>query len=106
PAEYASKVAEIKGDENLSRLKRNRHLRSLGHRSVRVLLDSGGRFTVPADFCKRIAVSAAKPDVVLVGVVDGFEIWNPKDFAKWKREQTAPDESGQPHINVEEFLGI
>src|SRR5436309_1506151 len=44
-AEYASKVAEIKNDPSLSRLKRNTHLRSLGFQCVRVVLDSAGRFT-------------------------------------------------------------
>ena len=105
-AEYAAKVAEIKGDASLSRLKRNTHLRSLGHQCARVLLDTAGRLTVPSDFCKKIAVSAARPDVVLVGAVEGFEIWNPKDFAKWKRTQGEPDEAGQSRMNVQEFLGI
>ena len=106
PAEYAAKVAEIKSATSLTPLNRNRHLRSLGHQCVRVRLDSAGRLTVPSDFCKKIAVNAAKPDVVLVGAVDGFEIWTPKDFAKWKRAQGEPDESGQPRMNVQEFLGI
>lgn len=105
-AEYESKVAEIKGDTSLTRLQRNTYLRSLGYQCVRVLLDSAGRLTVPSDLCKKIGVSATKPDVVLLGVVDGFEIWHPKDFAGWKLTQTEPDKAGQPGMNVQDFLGV
>ena len=105
-AEYAGKVAEIKGDTSLTRLQRNTYLRDLGYQCVRVLLDSAGRLTVPLEICKRIGVSAAKPDVVLLGVVDGFEIWHPKDFGKWKDKQAKPAEAGQSRMNVQEFLGV
>lgn len=106
PAEYADKVAEIKGNKLLSPLKRNAHLRSLGHQCQHVAVDDAWRLTIPADFCKKIAISATKPDLLLVGAVDGFEIWKPKDFADWQKEQTGPDESGQPQMNVQEFLGL
>jgi DNA-binding transcriptional regulator/RsmH inhibitor MraZ len=105
-AEYDSKVAEIKGEPSLTRLQRNTYLRDLGHQCMRVVLDSSGRLTVPSDLCKKINVSTDKPDVVLLGVVDGFEIWHPKDFAKWKQKQTGPVEAGQPRMNVQEFLGV
>ena len=105
-AEYESKVAEIKDDASLSRLQRNTYLRDLGFQCTHVLLDSAGRFILPSDLCKKIAVSADKPDIVLLGVVDGFEIWHPKDFAKWKRNQTAPMGTGQSRMNVQEFLGV
>ena len=104
--EYAGKVAEIKGDTSLTRLERNTHLRSLGSQCVRVLVDSAGRLTVPSDLCKAIGVGANKPDVALIGVVDGFEIWNPKNLENWKLKQAKPDASGKPRMNVQEFLGV
>lgn len=103
--EYASKVAEIKG-ASLTSLERNRFLRSLGSQCVRVVVDSAGRLTVPSDLCKAIGIGTTKPDVALVGVVDGFEIWNPKKLESWKLKQADPDESGKPRMNVQEFLGV
>jgi DNA-binding transcriptional regulator/RsmH inhibitor MraZ len=105
-SEYDKAVAEITSDPSLSRAQRNIHLRSLGSKCTRVILDSSGRMTLPAELCKEIGVSAEKPDVTLQGAVLSFEIWNSKGLEHWERRQARPDDSGLPRMNVKEFLGV
>lgn len=105
-SEYDKAVAEITNDPALTRLARNTHLRSLGSKCKRVTLDSSGRLTMPAELCKEIGVSVEKPDIVLLGAVTAFEIWNPKGLKDWERKQAQPDEAGHPRMNVKEFLGV
>ncbi len=105
-ADYESKVAEIMGDNSLTREERNAHLRNLGSQCQKVMLDSSGRLTVPADLCKEIEVSADEPSVVFAGAITGFEIWRPETFKDWKRRQTSPKTKGKAHLDVKKFLGV
>lgn len=103
---YESKVAEIMGDNSLTREQRNAHLRNLGSQCQKVTLDSSGRLTVPADLGEEIEVSADEPSVVFVGAITDFEIWRPETFKDWKKRQKSPKTQGNAHLDVKKFLGV
>ena len=105
-SEYEDKVAEITGAPNLSRAERNTHLRNLGSQCKRVTIDSSGRIAVPTDICKALKLAADNADVMLVGAVRSFEIWNPNGYEKWTRKQSAPGKQGAAHSGLKEFLGV
>ena len=52
-----------------------RHL--IGKKSDRVTMDKGGRICLPDWMAKAVAI---EKEAVLVGLVDRFEIWNPKRY--------------------------
>ncbi len=51
--------------------------RTLGARARQCWIDKAGRLVVPDDFCKRFALAG---EVVLVGAMKSFEIWNVAEF--------------------------
>src|SRR3954469_10965192 len=51
--------------------------RFIGSRSVQVTLDSVGRICIPEEMTKATGV---KDQVVLVGLLDRFEIWSPERY--------------------------
>jgi MraZ protein len=53
--------------------------RIIGSRSVQVTLDNAGRITVPADMAKAAGIEAGG-EAKLVGLLDRFEIWDPKRY--------------------------
>ena len=60
--------------------------RLLGRKSDRVSTDKSGRVCLPEDMAKATEIER---EAVLVGLVDRFEIWNPKRY----EEVTAVDEA-------------
>ena len=80
PEELAKLVAEInalpKGDPKKAIMKR-----TLGSESVQVTLDKAGRICVPEDMANAAGLQA---EVMLVGLFDRFEIWQPGRYAQVK----------------------
>ena len=80
PAEMAQLMADIdampNGDPNKVVLKR-----FIGSESVQVTLDKAGRICLPDEMARAAAI---KDEVVLVGLLDRFEIWNPDRYENVK----------------------
>jgi MraZ protein len=55
--------------------------RSIGTSSVQAKLDSVGRITIPDEMAEEAEITN---EAVLAGVLDRFEIWNPKRYAQVK----------------------
>ena len=53
--------------------------RIIGSRSVQVTLDNAGRITVPAEMAKAAGIEISG-EAKLVGLLDRFEIWDPKRY--------------------------
>jgi MraZ protein len=51
--------------------------RLIGSRSAKVTLDKAGRMCLPENMAKIVEIGA---EATLVGLVDRFEIWNPKRY--------------------------
>jgi len=80
PVQMAKLMADIdampNGDPNKVVLKR-----FIGSESVQVALDKSGRICLPDEMAKATGI---KDEVVLVGLLDRFEIWNPERFENVK----------------------
>jgi len=80
PAEMAKMKADIdampNGDPNKVVLKR-----FIGSESVQVALDKAGRICLPDEMAR---AAGLKDEVVLVGLLDRFEIWNPGRYENVK----------------------
>jgi transcriptional regulator MraZ len=78
PEEMARLMRDIdempNGDPNKVVLKR-----FIGSESVQVALDKAGRICLPDGMAKAAGI---EQDVVLVGLLDRFEIWNPERYEK------------------------
>ena len=76
PREMAQLMADIdampNGDPNKVVLKR-----FIGSESVQVSLDKAGRICLPDEMAKAAGI---KDEVMLVGLLDRFEIWNPTRY--------------------------
>lgn len=76
PLEMAQMMAELdalpNGDPNKVVLKR-----FIGSESVQVSLDKAGRICLPDEMARAAGI---KDEVVLVGLLDRFEIWNPTRY--------------------------
>jgi MraZ protein len=55
--------------------------RCIGTASIQAKLDSVGRITIPDDMAEEAQITN---DAVLAGVLDSFEIWNPKRYEQVK----------------------
>ena len=64
------------GDPNKTVLKRN-----IGSASAQVALDKAGRICVPEEMARAAGI---EDDVVLVGLLDRFEIWSPARYEQVK----------------------
>jgi MraZ protein len=77
PKKMAELMADIdalpKGDPKKQTLKR-----FIGSSSTQVVVDKGGRICLPEEMAKAAGIT---DEVVLVGLLDRFEIWNPERFA-------------------------
>ena len=76
PLEMAQLMADIdampNGDPNKVVLKR-----FIGSESVQVSLDKAGRICLPDEMARAAGI---KDEVMLVGLLDRFEIWNPNRY--------------------------
>jgi MraZ protein len=76
PAEMAQLMADIDAMPNTSPdkvvLKR-----FIGSESMQVTLDKGGRICLPDEMARKASI---KDEVILVGLLDRFEIWNPDRY--------------------------
>ena len=76
PLEMAQLMADIdampNGDPNKVVLKR-----FIGSESIQVSLDKSGRICLPDEMTKAAGI---KDEVMLVGLLDRFEIWNPTRY--------------------------
>jgi len=68
------------GDPNKTILKR-----IIGQESTQVVLDKAGRICVPEDLARAAGIAE---EVVLVGLLDRFEIWEPKRYELVKAADT------------------
>jgi MraZ protein len=64
------------GDPNKTILKR-----IIGSESTQVELDKAGRVCVPEEMARAVGING---DVILVGLLDRFEIWDPARYEKVK----------------------
>ena len=64
------------GDRNKTILKR-----IIGSESTQVTLDKAGRICVPEEMATAAGIDE---EVILVGLLDRFEIWDPQRYAKVK----------------------
>ena len=55
--------------------------RFIGSESVQVALDKAGRICLPDEMARMVGI---KDEVVLVGLLDRFEIWNPEYYQNVK----------------------
>jgi len=79
PAQMAKLMADLDAMPNLDGkvvLKR-----FIGGESVQVSLDKAGRICLPDEMAQAAGI---KDEVVLVGLLDRFEIWNPERYQKVK----------------------
>ena len=80
PSQMAKMKADIdampNGNPNKVVLKR-----FIGSESVQVSLDKSGRICLPDEMARATAI---KDEVVLVGLLDRFEIWNPNRYENVK----------------------
>jgi MraZ protein len=53
--------------------------RFIGSESVQVSVDKSGRICLPEEMCRAAGIET---EVVLVGLLDRFEIWNPERYEK------------------------
>lgn len=78
PAKMAKLMADIdampNGDPKKTVLKR-----VIGGASVQVTVDKGGRICIPDEMARGAGI---KSEVILVGLLDRFEIWNPERFER------------------------
>lgn len=85
PAQMAQLMADIeampKGDEKKIYLKR-----FIGSESAQVTLDKAGRICLPDEMARKAEIT---DDVVFVGLLDRFEIWNPARYEKVKAADAA-----------------
>ena len=85
PAQMAQLMADIeampKGDEKKIYLKR-----FIGSESAQVTLDKAGRICLPDEMARKADIT---DDVVFVGLLDRFEIWNPARYEKVKSADAA-----------------
>ena len=92
PEAYFQKMRQA-GSENSAVLAASsalyrRNLRMLNAMSSPVTISPQGRITLPADFRKLTGIDQT-PDVVVVGVEVGVEIWS---LQRWNEEQTRIDD--------------
>lgn len=84
PHELAELMAELdampNGDRNKTILKR-----IIGSESTQVTIDKAGRICVPEEMA---GATGLDKEVVLVGLLDRFEIWDPKRYEKVKAADT------------------
>jgi MraZ protein len=82
PKEMAELMAELdampNNNPNKTVLKR-----IIGSESTQVTLDKAGRICVPEDLATAAGLKVSA-EVVLVGLLDRFEIWEPERYAKVK----------------------
>ena len=76
PAEMAKMKADIDTLAN-DNPKKGVLKRFIGSKSVQVTLDKAGRICLPEEMAREAAI---KDEVVLVGLIDRFEIWNPTRY--------------------------
>ncbi len=74
PQEMTKLMAEL---DAMSADKRGSLKRQIGSQSAQVALDSAGRITIPQELADAADIKADE-EVVMVGLLDKFEIWNPK----------------------------
>jgi MraZ protein len=74
PTEMSKLMLEL---DAMSADKRGSLKRQIGSQSTQVTLDSAGRITIPQDLADAASIKA-EDEVVMVGLLDKFEIWNPK----------------------------
>ena len=70
------------GDRNKTILKR-----IIGSESTQVTLDKAGRICVPDEMAAATGIEIEK-EVVMVGLLDRFEIWEPERYARVKAADT------------------
>ena len=55
--------------------------RQIGSRTITVTVDNAGRIAIPEDMVQEADI---KTDAVFVGLLDRFEIWNPRRYDEAK----------------------
>ena|ERR1041384_3174697 len=82
PKEMAELMVQLDAMPNTDRNKTTLK-RIIGSESTQVTLDKGGRITVPEEMARAAGIEIGE-EVVLVGLLDRFEIWDPTRYEKVK----------------------
>ncbi len=61
--------------------------------------DSAGRITLPEKLCEEFGLSDS---VVVVGLKDRFQLWNPRAWQAWQAEQRAAARAGLAQLRQEQ----
>ena len=85
PEEFSRMSAAAEADPNVSARDRRVFFRQLHARAEHGSIDKQGRLVLPVDLCKKVGL---KGEVVLVGGLGRFEIWNREKRKKAHEEET------------------
>lgn len=83
PAEFMSIAAEVKSDPSVPARDRTIYLRDLHSRANHASSDKQGRLVIPDNLCR---LAGLKTEVMLVGNLGSFEIWNPATRRQTQKE--------------------
>ena len=86
-SEFMKNVNEIKNNPNLTPESKYKISMFLSANAVSVELDSSSRILLPQDL--RAYLGLGGNDVMLLGLIDKVQIWNPEDY---EREQVTADD--------------
>lgn len=81
PEEFRKTKEKIEALPSASTRERDQMLRQFAADILACSADKQGRMVLPPEFCSRIGL---QDEVVLVGVIDRFEIWNSARYAASK----------------------
>lgn len=96
PEEFRKTVDRFFNASELSPAQRQVAVRQFSAGAQMCNADKQGRMVLPPEFCARIGLAG---EVVLVGVVDRFEIWNSTRWDAASAENT-------PYLNAASQLGL
>lgn len=65
--------------------------------------DTAGRITLPEGMCARFGL---KDEVVLVGMMDRFLIWDPEAYRPWAERMAEAAEEGVAHLAEVEYARL
>ncbi len=82
-------IAELRALTDVSPVQRDQWIRKVSSGAQLCSADKQGRMVLPPEFCAKAALQG---EVVLVGVMGQFQIWNSE---RWAAQQTAEEEGNQ-----------
>lgn len=98
--EYASRVADVHNQPDLSQGEKRKMLGRLALNCVEASVNPQGKLLVPKEWSGSAQLEAEKP-VVLAGRGTYFEIWNPDNFARMTELENA--ETDRLNVDLDIF---